>query len=439
MSDTAVPAPPQAPKPSGAKPFGAFERMVALRYLGATKKGQGVSFISIVSFLGIALSVATLIVVMSVMQGFRTTLLDQLLGVNGHVFVETDEDSFPDAGDLAAQLVSVQGVTRATQILRVPAGGVSGDKLVPIELIGIEPDALRAIPEIAGEDRRYAGSFDTFGEGRKGGREIALAAGVARQLRVTAGDPVTLIVAGGRPTAMGPKPFTEKTYTVGAVFSIGNSQYDAIRAYMPLEQADLLTRGQGEKQVELRIEDAQNPQPVRDAVQPLIRDGLYLLDWRDYNRSFFDALQVERFMVRLILSLLVLVAALLIVSNLVTRVKDKTGDIAVLRTMGATRAGVSRIFFLSGMMIGVAGTAIGVTLGVLFVQNITAIERFLSGVAGIVLFNPNIYFLEEIPAELDWWEVRYVVIFTLILTALASIYPAMKAAKLDPVEALRYE
>ena len=441
VMDASVSPPPvaHAARTAPARPFGAFERMVALRYIGATRKGRGVSFISVVAFSGIALSVATLIVVMSVMQGFRTTLLDQILGVNGHVFVESYEEGFPEADAVAGRLMGTPGIVDATSIIRVPAGATNGDDFVPVEVIGIDPDALRANADVAGPDRLRSGSFEAFGVGRKGGEEIAIASGVASQLGLVAGDPVMLFVAGGAETVMGRAPLTQKTYRVGAVFSIGNSQYDAVRAYLPVEQADLLTRRRGRRQVELRITDPQDPGPVTQAVQARVGDDYVVYDWRRLNQGFFNALQVERSMVRIILSLLVLVAALLIVSNLVTRVKDKTGDIAVLRTMGATRGSVARVFFLSGMLIGVTGTILGVTLGVLFVWNITAIERGLSAVVGVVLFNPEVYYLDQIPAELQWGEVRFVVLWTLGLTALASVYPAWRASRLDPVEALRYE
>jgi lipoprotein-releasing system permease protein len=429
-----------APARRGAPAFGAFERMVALRYLGATRRGSGVSFITVVAFAGIALSVATLIVVMSVMQGFRTTLLDQLLGVNGHVFVRTVNEDFADYEALTEAAAAVPGVTRATPLLRVPAGAVAGENLAPVNLIGIEREALLGIEEVAGQGRLLSGSFEGFGRGRRGGDEIALAVGLARALGVTAGDPVDILVAGGASTVIGSVPYTDKTYRVGAVFAIGNSQYDQVQAYIPLEQAQLLTRSKGAvSEVELRIADPQRPDAVRAAVEGLVGPGEYVLDWRDLNRDFFDALEIERAMVRIILSLLVLIAALLIVSNLVMLVKDKTSDIAVLRTMGATRGAILRVFFLSGMMIGVGGVVLGVILGVTVTLNITAIERGLSALFGLALFNPQIYYLDEIPAVLEWTEVRFVVLWTLALSAVASVLPARRAARLDPVEALRYE
>lgn len=439
LMDAEMPSPVIA-KSRPAQPFGAFERMVAMRYIGATKKGRGVSFISVVAFSGIALSVATLIIVMSIMQGFRTTLLDQLLGVNGHVFVETYGGDFPDAQDVADRLMTVPGVNRATPILRVPAGATNGDQFVPVEVIGIEPDALRAIEDVAGPQHLRDGSFLGFGDGDAGLSQVAMASGVAARLGLLAGDPVTLFVAGGAETPFGRQPLTQKTYEVAVVFSIGNSNYDAIRLYMPLEAADRLTRRQGDMQVELRVNDPQRVGRVVPLVEAAVGDGgYYVQDWRDYNESYFNALEFERFMVRIILSLLVLVATLLIVSNMTTRVKDKTADIAVLRTMGATRGSILRIFLMSGLLIGVLGTLLGLVLGTLFVLNVVSIEAFISRLLDGNLFNPDIYILSQIPAELQWQEVLFVTVLTLTLTALASWLPARKAARLDPVEALRYE
>ena len=435
--ERAMHAPVSSPAQRPATPFGAFERMVAVRYIGSTKKGRGVSFISVVAFSGIALSVATLIIVMSVMQGFRATLLDQLLGINGHVFVQAYGD-FTEAPEVAKTLRGLPGVTRATPIIRVPAGATNGDVFLPVEVIGIDPDALRAIDEVAGPDRLRGGTFEGLGEEYLW--QVAMASGVAARLGLAAGDPVTLFVAGGAETVMGRAPLTERTFEVAVVFSIGNSGYDAVRLYMPIEAADRLTRGQGRREVEVRVSEPQAVGAVRPAIEAAVDPArVFVRDWRDNNRSYFDALQFERFMVRIILSLLVFIATLLIISNLTTRVKDKTADIAVLRTMGATRGAILRIFLMSGLLIGVLGTLLGLALGTLFVLNVVAIENAISRALGIILFNPDIYILSEIPAELQWREVAFVTVFTLSLTVLASWLPARKAARLDPVEALRYE
>ena len=441
VMDAAVTTPAAVRAPGRpAKPFGAFERMVALRYLGATKKGRGMSFITVVAFSGIALSVATLIIVMSIMQGFRTTLLDQLLGVNGHVFVETYASEFADAQAVADDLMAVPGVVRATPVLRIQAGATNGDALAGVEIIGIDPDALRGIDDVTGPDHVRSGSFEGFGGGEAGRDHVAIGIGVARTLGLQAGDPITLYVAGGAETPFGRQPLTQKTYEVAAVFAIGNSAYDAVRLYMPMEAADRLTRRRGDPQVELRVAEPQRVSRIVPLVEArLDPDRTYVQDWTDYNRSYFDALEFERFMVRVILSLLVLVATLLIVSNLTTRVKDKTADIAVLRTMGATRGSILRIFLMSGLLIGVCGTLLGIVLGAVFVWNVATIEAVISGLIDGSLWNEDIYILSRIPAELEWQEVVFVTLLTLSLTGIASWLPARKAARLDPVEALRYE
>lgn len=440
MTDAAIPQGRQTREATG--PFSFFEWMVARRYLGATRDGKGVSLISLIAFVGIALAVATLIIVMSVMQGFRAKLIDQLLGVNGHAFVQSLQP-IEDYEALAERLLAVDGVLSATPMIQAPvyatARGETG-----FFIRGLSPDDVRAISYVAGADPDTGkshildGSFDTFGTGRNGGNEIAIGSRLAYTLGVRAGDPVTLITGRGSETAFGPTP-GRKTYKVGAIFEVGNSEYDGFIGFMPLEQAQLFFRyGDAVEQIELEVDD---PERVQKFV-PALRAAAPAYDvrtWQQQNASYFNALQTERSVMRLILLLIVLVAALNIITGLIMLVKDKTGDIAVLRTMGATQGAIMRIFFISGSLIGVLGTLTGLVAGALFVWNIDAIETGLSALFRTDLFPAEIYYFSAIPAEMQAREVALIVGWSLFVSFVCTIFPSRRAARLDPVEALRYE
>ena len=436
MRSSAVTAPATTP------PFSFFEWMVARRYLGATKSGKGVSLISIIAFGGIMLAVAVLIIVMSVMQGFRTKLLDQLLGVNGHVFVQGD-GPITDYDALIEKLRAVPGVIEATPLIQSPVyasalnesglmmRAVRKEDLMAIDYVtGVDPDT--------GRSHVVAGSFETFGVGRNGGNEIAIGNRVAWSLGVGPGDKITLISGRGADTPFGPT-LQKKTYTVGAIFEVGNSEYDSFIGFMPLEQAQIFFGfGDAVQQIELKVEDPERVKSYKPAIAAAAPE-MQLRDWQQQNQSYFNALQTERSVMRLILLLIVAVAALNIITGLIMLVKDKTGDIAVLRTMGATQGSIMRIFFLSGSLIGVIGTLAGAAGGALFVWNIDAIEQALSAVFNTDLFPSDVYYFNAIPAKMQWKEVGLIVGWSLFMSFVATIYPAWRAARLDPVEALRYE
>ncbi|MGB3833266.1 MAG: lipoprotein-releasing ABC transporter permease subunit [Mesorhizobium sp.] len=428
MSEAAV---KEAP-PAG--PFSGFERMVAWRYLRSRRKETVISVIASISFLGIMLGVATLIVVMAVMNGFRAELLTRILGINGHLVVTPVDMPLEDYAELARRIDGVSGVKYAIPLIDGQAlaqGNVGSGTGVLVR--GIRGEDLSRIALVADNVRQ--GSLADF----DGGEGVAIGRRMAENLGLALGDTITLISPEGDVTPLGTTPRL-KGYPVTAIFEVGMSEYDSSIVYMPLSEAQLYFNMEGRVQsIEVYVD---NPDAV-DALKPKIEEAaqrqIYMTDWRQRNQTFFSALQVERNVMFMILTLIVLVAALNIISGLVMLVKDKGHDIAILRTMGATRGAILRIFLMTGAAIGVVGTLAGVALGIVICLNIERIREFFSWVSGTVLFNPELYFLSQLPAKMDAGETLSVVAMALILSFLATLFPAWRAARLDPVEALRYE
>jgi lipoprotein-releasing system permease protein len=413
--------------------FGPFERMVAFRYLRARKEERFVSVIGIFSLVGIALGVATLIIVMSVMNGFRQELLGRILGLNGHLGVYAAQGNLPEFDAVAARIRRVPGVVAATPIvegqvlLTSDRGGASGGLAR-----GIRAEDLRARRLIA--DNIRSGSLDQFG----GEDAIVIGTRLAVRMGLSVGDRISLVSPQGRATVLGTVPRV-RAYTVVALFEAGMNEYDSSFVFLPLEAAQIYSQARdAATQIEVFVEDPTRVRAVSREIFAALRDRpVRILDWQDTNSSFFQAVQVERNVMFLILTLIILVAAFNIVSSLIMLVKDKTRDIAVLRTMGATRGAVMRIFLLCGATIGIAGTTAGFVLGVLFCWNIESIRQVIQGLSGTELFSPEVYFLTRLPAVLDWNEVTQVVAMGLGLSLAATLYPSWKAARTDPVVALR--
>jgi lipoprotein-releasing system permease protein len=427
---------------SDAKPASAFsgwERAIAGRYLRAKRKDGGVAIISIISFIGITLAVAVLIIVMSVMNGFRAELLGRILGFNGHAYVGGPLLNDPAARDRALQAIRrIPGVVQATPMVEAEALAQGPDNVTGAVVRGITPSDLKQIKIIA--DNIKHGSLDGFGSGDYGGNLVLLGDRLAAQLGVQAGDPVTLVSPSGTATAFGSVSAERKSYTVGGVFSVGMSEYDQTFVYMPLAQAQLFFgRDQGVDKIEIMLD---NPDQL-DQIEPAIRDAVgpngQVTDWRSQNQSFFNALEVERNTMRLILMMLVFIAAANIISGLVMLVKNKGRDIAILRTMGASPGAILRIFFMAGAAVGVVGTAAGLLIGVLFCAYIGQIQAFVEWITHTSVFSADVYFLAHIPARLDWAEVALITGASLAMSFLATLPPAWRASRLDPVEALRYE
>lgn len=419
---------------AAARPFSGFERMVAWRYLRARRKEAFISVIAGFSFIGIMLGVATLIIVMAVMNGFRTELVSRILGINGHMIVQAVDQPLSDYAALAERIAAVEGVAMALPLVegQTLASGREGAGTGAL-VRGIRPDDLTKLATVSGNIRQ--GDMVGFAAGQG----VLVGSRMAAQLGLSAGDTITLVSPEGDITPLGVNPRV-KSYPVSGIFEIGMSEYDASIIYMPLEEAQLYFNAEGIVQsIELFIN---NPDDV-DRLRPLIEQAagrqIFITDWRQRNQTFFSALQVERNVMFMILTLIVLVAALNIISGLIMLVKDKSSDIAILRTMGASSNAVMRIFFMTGAAIGTAGTFAGVLLGVIVCLNIESIRQFFSWVSGTVMFDPELYFLSQLPADMNASETFSVVIMALSLSFLATIFPAWRASKLDPVQALRYE
>jgi lipoprotein-releasing system permease protein len=421
-------------QPAGAGPFSMFERMVAWRYLRPRRKEAVVSVIALISFFGIMLGVAALIIVMAVMNGFRAELLTRILGINGHLVMQPVDLPMEDYADLTKRINGVAGVTYALPMIdgQVLASGSAGPGTGAL-VRGIRGDDLGKVSLVAGNVRQGSlVGFDT-GEG------VAIGKRMAENLGLVLGDRITLVSPDGDVTPFGTTPRV-KAYPVNAIFEVGMSEYDAGLVFMPLTEAQLYFNMEGQAQsIEIFVGSPDQVDTLKPAIEAAAERPIYLTDWRQRNQTFFSALQVERNVMFMILSIIVLVAALNIISGLIMLVKDKGHDIAILRTMGATRGAILRIFLMTGAAIGVTGTFAGVALGVVVCLNVERIRQFFSWLTETQIFNPELYFLSQLPAKMEMGETLSVIGMALALSFLATIFPAWRAARLDPVEALRYE
>ncbi|MFI4934537.1 MAG: lipoprotein-releasing ABC transporter permease subunit [Caulobacterales bacterium] len=422
---------------AGAAPFSAWEREIAFRYLRARRSEGGVALISIISFLGIMLAVSVLIIVMSVMNGFRADLSGMILGFNGHAYVVGGADNAAERAEQLTRLRAVPGVVQAFPVIESQTL-VQGDTAAAGAVVrGVTPQDLRATPLIAGNIK--SGSLAHFGEGEDGGDEVLVGARLADTLGVKPGDPIAITAPSSTATALGTLPI-QKSYTVGGVFQVGMSEYDQAFIYMPLRQAQLFfDRGDQVDFIEIKLDNPDKAPGLKGALTAAAGPGAVVSDWTEKNQAYFGALTVEHNVMGLILALLVLIASLNIISALVMLVKNKGRDIAILRTMGAGQGAVLRIFFLCGAAVGAAGTLTGLVIGVLFCANIGAIQRFVEWITGAQVFNAQIYFLSRVPARIEWPEVIAITLFALAASFVATLPPAWRASRLDPVEALRYE
>jgi lipoprotein-releasing system permease protein len=418
------------------RPFSAFEWLIAARYLRARRREGFISVIAGFSFLGIMLGVATLIVVLSVMGGFRKELLDKIIGVNGHAFIQPIEMPLNDYAAVADRVARAKGVTAAVPIVEGQAFATMPGRGGGVLVRGIREADLKATRHIANAIR--AGSLDGFDATPAQDRGVVIGVRLANSLGLSQGDRLTLLAPDGPPTPFGSTP-RRKSYVIHAVFEVGMSEFDSSFIFMPLDEAQAYFNKEGDvSAIEIFVENPDRMDDYRAGIEQAMGRPALLTDWRQRNRTFFGALEVERNVMFMILTLIVLVAALNIISGLIMLVKDKSADIAILRTMGAAKGAVMRIFLITGGAIGVLGNLAGLLLGLVLTWNVEEVRQFISQFTRSPLFPPELYFLSRLPAIIDTREVMTVLAVSLSLSLLATLYPSWKASKTDPVEALRY-
>ncbi len=413
--------------------FSRFEWMMAGRYLRARRTEGFISVIAVFSFCGIMLGVATLIIVMSVMNGFRAELLGRILGINGHFIVRAFEGNLERHQDVYARVKALPGVVASGPVVEGQVMAMAEGRARGALIRGIRPEHLRTRPLVA--SKIVSGDLAAF----EGKNAVVVGDRLARALGLKVGDRMTLVAPQVTSTPFGGVP-RHKAYRIVATFNVGMYEYDSSYVFMPLAASQIFFRsGDGVSGVEVMVEEPDDVVGHRTALVRAVGDLGHIVTWEQVNKHFFNALQVERNVMFLILSLIIIVAAFNIISSLIMLVKDKGKQIAILRTMGATRGTVMRIFLLAGTSVGFVGTIAGFGLGLAFCLNIEEIRAAVEWVIQGKVFPAEIYFLTRLPAKVDSTEVGAVVVMSLVLSFLATLYPSWRAASLDPVEALRYE
>ena len=422
-------------------PFSSFEFLIAWRYLRAKRSEGGISVMTLISMIGIALAVAALIIVLAVRSGFRTEFVDAILGANAHVTVfEYNVDpqngklnyAIKNYNALTEKIAKVPGVKRAAPIIRNQVMANSADFNTGVVVYGISLDNLKSIPNIAGSDRGQ-GNIDDFENG------VAIGVGVAKSLRLDLGDRIKLISPNGIQTAFGISPRV-KSFTVSYIFSAGHYEIDQTRLYMTFKDAQSFFDREGlADEIEVFIDEPELVERFEPSLKKVISENVIIETWRDYAGGFLRALAIEDNVMLVIMIVLILLSTMNIISGLIMLVKNKGKDIGILRTMGLTRGSILRIFFLCGAGIGLVGTVLGVIVGILFVLNIDAIFSVVNYVSGGEVWDPSIRGIYHLPSELRGVDVLRAVGISLSLSFVITIFPARRAARMDPVEALRNE
>ncbi len=422
-------------------PFAPFEWMIAWRYLRARRAEGGVSVMTWISLIGITLAVFALIATLAVRSGFRAEFVDTILGANAHITVyatETRDEnglvsrSFSNFADRTAAVAALPGVTHAAPVVKGQVMANANGRNSGIEVFGMAASDVETLPRIV-DPETGQGDFARYQEG------IAIGSGVARELGLRVGDPVKIISPDGVKTAFGQSP-RSKSYEVVYIFSAGRYDIDRTRAYMPFAEAQLFFNRDGQAdEIEVRLSDPEAVSDYRAAIQQAVGTGAYTWTWQDASGGFLNALEIEDNVMFVILSVLVLIAAMNITSGLIMLVKNKGRDIGILRTMGLTEGAVLRVFFICGAFTGIIGTVAGVILGCLFAIYIDPIFSAVNYVAGGGVWDPSVRGLYQLPAKLELGDVMSAVALSLGLSFIVTIFPARRAARMNPVEALRYE
>jgi lipoprotein-releasing system permease protein len=411
-----------------------YERMVARRYL-LPGKGEGFIFlVASISLLAVALGVAALIIVMSVMNGFRAELFDKITGLNGHAIVQGYEGRLPDWQDIARKARELPGVTSATPLIEQPLMASANGRVEGVLVRGMRLEDIRDNPVIAGNVKSGDLGLVTPDSGR-----VAIGSRLAEALGAYPGSTISLISPEGRSTVVGTVPRIV-SYTVSAVFEVGIYDYDSSFVLMPMQDAqNLLLIGDNVTTIEVQTADPDRVDSILAPLRPAVQGSGILIDWRQMNSALFEALEIERVAMFVVLSLIVLVAVFNILSSLIMLVRAKTRDIAILRTMGASRRGMMKVFVTVGVTIGSLGIVLGLILGAVFLFFRQGVVDAIQYLTGQNLWDPSVRFLSELPSKTDPFEVTAIVLTALILSFLATLYPAWKAASTDPVQVLRYE
>ena len=422
------------------KPFGAIERRIAMRYLRAKKTQGGVGLIAAISFTCIMLAIAAMIIIMSIMNGFRDDMIRLTVGSEGHMYVASSSPQpTPESmKDMERRLAEVPGVDEAFQFNQSYTGVQANGQFSLAQVIGIRPENLKEYDLIS--ESVTQGSLETFGLGAGSDQTIAIGARLAAGLGLRAGDKLMVFSPRTRTTVTGPQPI-KKVYTIGAVFEVGLLVTDQTYIYMDYDEATLLfDGGKLSGEIQLRLDNPDMIDVLKKPVGNAAQEPVFITTWKDRNATTATALRTEQIAMRFIFMIVVIIAAFPVLASMIMLVKNKSKDIAILRTIGASRAGVLRIFFMSGAMIGILGTLAGLIFGILFCLNIGAVQAAIEFVTGTELFPEDVYQLSGgIPAKIVWTEVFGVAFWGFLISAAATFFPALSASKVDPVEGLRYE